>query len=157
MTPEPTALIKYGFRREGIHYELSGRRIEIDFTWCNGDRVYTETINNWTDGEPVSDYDKERVLRDVLRFTKGFFRRSIVVINSDDPSRQLWERVCRDVPKLVRKVEYTSEEEQRNFEREMYLGFISHGEKLSINDREIRSERELDEVLAGHRREKLSE
>ncbi|PYT01028.1 MAG: hypothetical protein DMF63_05025 [Acidobacteria bacterium] len=140
------AKIDYGFRREGIHYEFDGKVVDIDFTWCNGDRIYTDSIDRWNDDETISDKDKRKVLSDVLRFTNEV-RRAIVVVSTDDPSQKLWEEVCRELSSLVQGIEYTSDQKQRHFEREMYLGTLRRGLGLNINGVEIRTEDELDQVL----------
>jgi hypothetical protein len=140
--------ISYGFRGEGIKYEFGGKKLEIDFTWINGNRIYTETISRWNDGTELSETEKKNILTDILQFTKGWFRKSIVVINTDDPSLSLWKQVCSELSHLVKKVEYTSDEVNRQVERQMYVGILNSKGSLIINDVRIHDENQLDKVLA---------
>ncbi|MDI1242085.1 MAG: hypothetical protein PSX80_09215 [bacterium] len=143
--------IARGFRGEQIHYKKGGKEIEIDFTWCNGDRLYTETIDHWTGGNRLSDDEKEIVFFDVLNFLSRPLRRTIVVINTDDPSRSLWEELSKLKAKLVREIEYDSFEKQREFRRQMYLDTMQHQNVLVVNNTEITSVEELDRFLAKER------
>ena len=141
--------ISYGSgRAEWITYELAGKKVDIDFTWLEGNRIYTETIHRWSTNELISEDEKKKILTDVLQFTKGWFRKSIVVINTDDLSRPLWEQVCGEVPNLIKEIEYTSDEQNRQYNRQMYLEMLNSKGGLVIDDVPIRTERELDAMLA---------
>lgn len=146
--------IERGFRGEGIQYENAGRQLEIDFTWCNGDRLYTETIDRWCAGEPLSDEEKEAVFSDVLAYLSRPLRRTIVVINTDDPSEPLWEALSKKNSRLIKEIEYDSIDKQREFERQMYLGDLKRQGSLIINDQEITSTEELDNFLTQLRKSK---
>ena len=146
--------ISYGFRGEGISYESEGKNVEIDFTYHNGNRIYTDSISRWNDRTIISDAEKKTILRDLLRFTKGWFRKSIVVINTDDPSQSLWEDVCTEMAAMVKGIEYTSDEINRQFERQMYLGTLNSKGGLIINGVSIDTEEKLDEVLAAIQKER---
>ncbi len=144
--------IERGFRGEGVTYRLNGRTIEIDFTWCNGDRLYTETIDKWDDGHKLSDEEKQRVFLDVLKYLSRPLRRTIVVINTDDSSLDMWNRLSADNAKLVKAVEFTSIDEQKQFERQMYLDILNSKSSLVINDVQIHNESELDDLLTQTRK-----
>lgn len=140
--------MNYGVRGEDITYKRDGRETEISFTWIDGKRIYTESISRWEGGEPISETDKRMILEDLLRFTKGWFSKPIVVINKDDPSRNTWEQVCAEMEKWVRDIEYTSDQQNRDFERKMYLETLHRQGVLNINDTELHNEQELDDFLA---------
>ena len=53
--------IEYGFRGEGIKYRLANKSMEIEFTWINGPRIYTETITKWEDGSILTEGEKKSV------------------------------------------------------------------------------------------------
>lgn len=144
--------ISYGSRGEGISYEVGGKKVEIDFTWINGNRIYTETISRWNDGTKISDAEKKKILTEILRFAKGWFRKSIVVINTDDPSQSLWKKVCAEAAHWVKKIEFTSNEMHHHIERQMYVGILNSKGSLTINDITIRDENQLDEVLTALRK-----
>jgi hypothetical protein len=145
--------IKFGFRGEGIEYTLHGRTVSIEFTWCKGDRIYTDSIKKWDkNDETISAADKALILKDTIAFMRKSklwipWGKPIAVINRDDPDRDLWEGVCDAERKSLKRVEYTSDEEKTAFAREMYLKVLKAGKKLVINGREMRTEQEVDEFL----------
>lgn len=142
------AQIKYGSRGEGIIYRVSGKEAEFQFTWINGNRIYTETIIKWKDGNKISEAEKKTILVDLLRFTKGWFRKSIVVINTDDPSQSLWKQVCTEMVEWVKEIEYSSDETNQQFERQMYVEQLDLHGSVIINDILIHDENQMDEVLS---------
>jgi hypothetical protein len=146
--------IKYGFRGEDIEYTVRGKSAWITFTWCKGDRIYSDSIKKWKDNEKISNEDKVTILKEIISFVDKSHKRSwwasakvIVVINTDDPDKILWEDICRSERKLIKQIEYTSNQGQKKFEREMYLGVLQAGKRLTINTTEITSEKELDDFL----------
>jgi hypothetical protein len=139
--------IHRGFRGEGILYSYRGKSIELDFTWCNGDRLFTETIRSWKSGQSLTESEKATVFIEVLRYLSRPLRRTIVVINPDDDSAGLWESLSAGHAWLIKNIEYWSTKDQRQFERKMYLEDLKRQGTLSINDIEIHDEKELDQVL----------
>jgi hypothetical protein len=144
--------IKYGFRGEDITYRLSNKSLELSFTWINGARIYTETIAKWEDGSTLTADEKKRVFIEVIRFVGKEGEKPIIVININDPSRDLWEELCLINGVLINNIEYTSKEEQYQFERKMYLEFINAGKKVNIDGVDISTEKELDDFLQTRRK-----
>jgi hypothetical protein len=143
--------IEFGFRGEDITYFLQGKEAYISFTWCNGDRVYTDSITEWNDGSSLTNEEKERVFNDVLQFLKRGNRKLIVVINKDDPSRNIWERICSINQSIVSEIEYTSDEENYQFQQNMHLDTLRSGGRIIFGETEVRNEKELDEALQKYR------
>jgi hypothetical protein len=83
----------------------------------------------------------------VLRFIKKKHGKTIVVINSDDPSRDLWERLCSANQTIVKEIEYTSDEKNFQSQRNMFLEMLKRGGKIQIKDMEIHNEQDLDKAL----------
>lgn len=96
--------------------------------------------------------EKEAVFGDVVEFVGRSRTKPIVVINSDDPSRSLWESLCATHRAAVQGIEYTSHEQQLQFDRDMYLGIMRAGKSLVIEGKTIRTEQELDALLEEHMR-----
>jgi hypothetical protein len=144
--------INYGFRGEDITYRLSNRSINIGFTWINGARVYTETIAKWEGGSILTPEEKKRVFIEVVRFVGEKREKPIIVININDLSRSLWEELCLINEALINNIEYTSKEEQYQFERKMYLEFINAGKKVNIDGIDISNEKDLDDLLQKRRK-----
>jgi uncharacterized protein YeaC (DUF1315 family) len=146
--------IEFGFRGEDITYRLPGKELYVGFTYINGPRFYSESIEKWKDGSPLTEEEKEKVFSDVVRFLKRKRNKPIVVINTDDPSKKLWEHLCSTNQTIIKEVEYTSDEEQLQFERNMYLGFLKAGKGLVINEAEIKNEQDLDNALRARRKKR---
>ena len=144
--------MKFGFRGENIFYSLSDKEIELEYTWINGPRVYTESIDRWRDSSPMTEDEKRKVFSDVVHFVKRKAKKAIIVINSDDPSKELWEQLCSLNQSVIHDIEYTSDEDQYQFDRSMWLGFIMAGKSINFDGVEVRSEEELDEVMRKRRR-----
>ena len=149
---EPNSKIEYGFRGEGIIYRLPNKSIELWFTWIDGERIYTETIEKWDDGSILTDDEKKMVFNEVVRFVGKEGELPIIVINADDPNKSLWEELCSTNQALIKNIEYTSKEEQYQFEREMYLEFINAGKKVNIDGIDISNEKDLDDFLQKRRK-----
>jgi uncharacterized protein YeaC (DUF1315 family) len=153
-TEDPNnAKIEFGFRGEGIVYRLREKEIYIDFTYINGPRIYTDSIEKWNDGSILTIEEKEKIFTDILNFaSKSHKKKLIIVINTDDPSKNLWEQVCLSNQELIKEVENTSDEEQFQFERNMYLDFVNPDNGLTIGDTEIKNEQDLDKALQSRRK-----
>jgi len=139
--------IEFGFRGEDITYHLQGKEVYISFTWCNGNRVYPDSITKWEDGTFLTNEEKERIFTDVLHYTKKTRGKLIVVINKDDTSKNIWEHICSVNKSIVDEIEYTSDEENYQFLRNSDLNYIKNGGKLTIDGIKIKSEQDLDEAM----------
>ena len=145
--------IEYGFRGEEIIYQSSDKSMEIGFTWINGPRIYTETISKWEDGSILTEDEKKRVFVEIVRFVGKEPEKPIIVMNRDDPSRALWEELCSIIEGLIKNIEYTSKEEQYQFQRKKYLDFIRAGKIVTIEGIEFSNEKELDDFLDRRRKD----
>ena len=96
--------------------------------------------------------EKITVLHDVLQFVTLEEAQPTVVVNSDAPSRTLWEQVCSSNAALVAAIEYTSDETEFARERDWYLSALRAGRELSVDGVDIGSEHDLDTVLERRRR-----
>jgi hypothetical protein len=146
-TESSESKIQFEFRDEGITYRLPDKHMHLWSTWTNGARLYTETIAKWEDGSVLTRDEKKRVFNEVVLFVGQKDEKPIIVINSDDPSKALWEDLCLSNQLFIKNIEYTSREEQSQFERNMYLGFIKAGKKVILDGIELSNEKDLDEFM----------
>jgi len=144
--------IDFGFRGEDISYHLSNKSMYVSFSWIDGARIYTESIAKWEDGSSLTAAEKKRVFIEVVRFVEKNREKPIMVINIDDPCRALWEELCSINEVLINDIEYTSKEEQYQFERKMYLEFINAGKIVNIDGIDISNEKDLDDFLQKRRK-----
>src|SRR4051812_36642840 len=93
-------------RGEGVIYRNHGKVAEFERTFIGGVRIYTDSIRHWADGSEISKAEKEELLSDVLKYSSGWFRRAIVVINIDDKWASLWKEICDQHSELVADIEY---------------------------------------------------
>ena len=149
---ENTPGIEFGFRGEGIIYRLTGKSMELWFTWVNGIRVYTETISKWDDGHILTTEEKKLVFNDVVRFVEKNREKPIIVINSDDSSKSLWEEFSEENRTFIKNIEYTSIEEKYQAERKMYLDLMKAGKKITVDGFEISNENDLEKLMEQRRK-----
>lgn len=147
-----TPRIEFGFRGEGIIYQLPNKSMELWSTWVNGMRVYTETISKWKDGSFLTTEEKKQVFTDVIRFVEKKAEKPIIVVSADDPSKRLWEELCGENQPFIKNIEYTSREEQHQVEYKMYLDFIRAGKKVTVDGFEISNENDLDKFIEKRRK-----
>lgn len=139
--------IKFGFGGEDVIYSQPDKEIYISYTWINGARIHSESINKWKDGSILTQEERQTVFNDILRFLRREGKKPIIVINTDDASKELWARLCNTSQKAIKGIEYTSEEEKDQFHRQMCLDIFKSGGNLEINGAKINNEQELDEAL----------
>ncbi len=104
-------------------------------------------LDKWKDGTFLTNEEKERVFNDLLHYIKRTRKSLIVVINKDDTSKNIWEYICSVNQSIIDKIEYTSDEENYQFQRNNDLNYIKNGGKLTIDGFEIKSEKDLDEAM----------
>jgi hypothetical protein len=143
--------IQFEFRGEGITYSLPDKYMHLWFTWIDGARIYTKTINKWEGGLLLTRDEKKKVFNEVLRFVEQKAEKPIIVIDKDDPSRGLWEELCSASQPLIKSIEYTSREVQYQSQRKMYLDFIKAGKKVVIDGVEISNVKDLNAIMKRHR------
>jgi hypothetical protein len=139
-------LIEFGFRGENIKYQDNEKTVEITFTWMNGPRLDTDTIDRWKDGSEISDNEKKEIFRNTLQFISTRFPKSIIEINKDDKSRNIWEESCTSMSSLIENIEYTSDEERYQIMKHNYLETMKRT-KIIINGQQIEDEKQLDIAL----------
>jgi hypothetical protein len=146
--------MEIGSRGEDVIYFLNDNKICIGFTPLNKPRINSESIDKWEKGFGLTENEKEKVFIDVIQFIKKEYKKPIVIINIDDPSRNLWENLCKKYQKFIKDIEFTSDEEQMQFERNMFLDVLQSGKELAINETDIKNVQELDNFLAAHKKKR---
>lgn len=144
--------LSFGFRGEGITYRLGGRALEVDFSYMGGPRLYAEGIGRWSDGTALGDDEKAEAFREIVRFVKASGGKPTVVVNSDDPSAATWERLCAENRRFVAGIERSSDEQEFELVRSMYLRTLQAGKGITIDDTRITNEGELDHYLRARRK-----
>lgn len=145
--------IEIGSRGEDITYILNDKKLYIGFTPLKP-RINSESIDKWEKGLCLNENEKEKVFFDVIQFINKKYKKLIVIINKDDPSRNLFETLCKKYQKFIKDIEFTSDEEQFQFERNIFLDVLNSGKELAINDTDIKNVQELDKFLADHKKKR---
>ena len=152
--------IKFGFREEGLIYQQAGKEIYVGFTWVNGNKIYPDEIKKWKDGGRLTEHEQEHVFLDLLDFVGRKKGKPIVVINTDDASKSLWDDLCSRNNSLIEKIEYTSDEEDVQWNRERILKDLSSDlfkeGKLTtgVGGIRVNNEQELEMALASYIKKK---
>lgn len=139
--------IEFGSRGEEITYKWANNALEVGFSYLNGPRIYSDTIDRWSSGAGLTEDERTTVFGDILSFVNERRGKPTVVINTDDAARIQWERLCSANRTMVKAIEYTSNRQNVQLERDMYLEVLRAGKELTIDGREISTEQELDKVL----------
>ena len=140
--------LSFGPRGEDIHYSRQGLSAWLGFTWCDGPRIYPDSLKTWEDStEAIPTQEKDAILRLALAFVNQDGGRPTVVINRDDPDSSLWLDICNGEASAIEGIEYTSNQEQRQAQKKVYLEVLKAGKGLTINGKEIRNEADLDAVI----------
>src|SRR6476469_4239454 len=156
MPHQSKPVIAFGFRDEDVEYRSGDRCVWMTFTWTRGPRVYPAGSVRWTGGDALTDEEKTTVFAEVLRYIAEEDSKPTVIINVDDPSRAVWEHVCSLNSGFVQAVEYTSDQEQDELEREGYLRSLRSSGGLSVDGVDIVDEQQLDDLLSARRKGKNS-
>ena len=152
--------IKFGFRDEGLIYQQAGKEIYVWFTWVKGNRIFPDEIKKWKDGTRLTEHEQEHVFIDLLDFVGRKKEKPIVVINTDDASKSLWVDLCSKNESLIEKIEYTSDDEDVQWNRERIrkdLNSDSFKEgklKTGVAGIQVNNEQEMEAALASYIKKK---
>jgi len=153
-------IIKFGFQEEGLTYQQAGKEIYVWFTWVNGNKIYPDEIKKWKDGTRLTDHEQEHVFLHLLDFVGRKKGKPIVVINLDDASKSLWEDLCSKNKSLIENIEYTSDEEDVQWNRERILKDLNSDSfkegklKTGIAGIQVNNEQDIERALASYIKQK---
>lgn len=146
--PPVFPMLKFGSRGEEINYVLNGKSLWIGYTWAKGPRIYPATIDKWENSDtPLDAKQRANILHEAILFINQNGEKPIVIINVNDPFRRIWETVCSGNLSSIEGVQYTSDKELAQAERQMFLDILKAGKKLVLDGVEIGNESDLDEYI----------
>ncbi len=142
--------IKYGFRGEGILYQLGNKQLEIWSTWIDGRRIYLDDI---TGGQQLNKEQKESLLREIVEFTNWNKEKPIIVYTNDSHDAKLWRTLCMELCDSIKSVETSATEEneleQYNFMKaELETGRAT----FNVDGRILKSIKDLDKYWNSKRK-----
>ena len=148
--------IKFGRHDEGLVYQQAGKEIYVGFTWIKGNTIYPDEIKKWGDGSKLTEQEQEQVFLDLINFVGRKKGKPTVIINIDDRSKSLWEYLCKSNNQLIEKIEYTSDEEDVQYNRKISLEALKSGGKIKryIDGVEINNEEDMERALASYIKKK---
>ncbi len=101
--------IKFGFRGEGILYELNGKEYELNSTWFNGVRVDFDDLRKTV----LNKNQKTKIFEEIIQFLNQQDReKPIICFNSDYEDAELWKRLSNEHKSQIKHTEITTIEEQ---------------------------------------------
>ena len=78
MLREPVLL-----RGETLYYTENGRKTSMTWTWANGYRVYTDSIERWTNADgttsPMSDEERAEIIHRVVKYARDVQHVNMIV------------------------------------------------------------------------------
>lgn len=135
--------ISWGHRLEGIEYETETSSLYIDSTFVKGRRIFTDSIENWRNNQPISQSDKATIFGEIIRFaTRKAKEKPIVVINIDN-DRPFWEKLCEENAAFIKEVQYESDKQKEDFQFNYFLDSIRKNGILVFADQTIETEAEF--------------
>jgi len=149
--------IKFGFKGEDLIYQQAGKEIVVGYDWIKGNRIYADDIKKWNDGSKLTQQEQEQVFINLINFVGRKNGKTIVIIiNTDDRSKPLWEDLCTSNKTLIDKIEYTSDEDFVEYNRKINLENLKRGGKVKnvIDGIEINNEEDLERALASYIKKK---
>lgn len=134
--------IKFGFRGEGIEYKLDDKEICINSTWIDEERIYTDSIIKWDNGDALTRDEKSKIFADVIAFVRREARKKPIVVINRNTDAEFWESMANANISEISKVEFTSNKDQDQLLYDMFLSDLKTG--LAIDGVVIRNKEELD-------------
>lgn len=139
--------IAFGFRGEDITYQLGGRILDVAFTWTQGPRIHLDDTARWRGGDHPTEEEWARIFPEVVRFVGSEREKPTIVVDTDHPRGELWERLCEERRAEIAGVEHTSAAENRELRRKALLEAMRISGGLVIDGEMIDGEERLNEVL----------
>ncbi len=134
--------IKFGFRGEGIIYELNGKDYELWSTWIDGIRIHFDDLRK-TD---LNETQKTTMFNEIIQFVhEKNSEKPIICYNSDYQDAKLWKRLTAELSLEIKKVEITTIEKEndalyKSMSEDLKTGLTEH----RIKGLKIKSVKDLD-------------
>jgi hypothetical protein len=146
--PPPTSPhLEFGFRGEDITYRAVGGEAEISFTYIRGPRIYTDSMKGWKDGRPFTAAERREILGHTVAFVRKQRELPTIVVNVDDPLAAEWFAICEEMRGAIAGVERTSDQDYRDTQKKMMMGFLKAGKGVTANGMHLRTEEDVDRFL----------
>jgi hypothetical protein len=134
--------ISWGHRFEGIEYETENNSLYIDSTFIAGRKIYTDSIKDWKDNEPIANSDKTKIFKEIIQFASQTNEKPIVVINTDY-EKTFWEKLCKESGDLIKGIVYESDKQKEDFQFNYFIDSVRKKETLIFGDKAIKTEGEF--------------
>ena len=86
--------ISFGFRFEGILYQLRGKEYRINSTWIGGNRVYIDDLTKMD----LDLNDRTKIFKEIVQFLiQSDGEKPIICYNSDFADAELWNKLAGEL------------------------------------------------------------
>jgi hypothetical protein len=89
---EYEAIIKTGFRNEGITYQIKDKKIELEFYWPT---LYLTGIEKWDNGIEMTETEKITMFVELLCYCKEKGSKVKVAIEKSQHDKDFWLKTSR--------------------------------------------------------------
>ncbi|MGN6532131.1 MAG: hypothetical protein ACTHK0_10295, partial [Ginsengibacter sp.] len=134
--------ISWGHRFEGIEYETENNSLYIDSTFIAGRKIFTDSIKDWKDNEPIANSDKIKIFKEIIQFASQTNEKPTVVINTDY-EKAFWEKLCKESGDLIKGIIYESDKQKEDFQFNYFLDSVRKKETLIFGNKTIKTEPEF--------------
>ena len=134
--------IKFGFRGEGILYELNGKEYELWSTWIDGIRIHFDDLSK----SELNEKQKTKMFTEIIQFVhEKENEKPIICYNSDYQDAELWKRLTTEFSSEIKNVEITNIEKEndtlyKSMSEDLKTGLTEH----RIKGLKIKSVKDLD-------------
>lgn len=133
--------IKLTDRGEGILYSDGEIVILMDRTYCDGHRLYCDSIGSLRRGPVLPFSKRKQIIQNLCDYFATKKEPTIFVLDEADKDLQSLESLFEDLSSRGHKlfVEYDNGNKREKYKDDMYISILKAGKKLSINGVDINS------------------
>ena len=135
--------ISWGHRFEGIEYKTENNSLYIDSTFLDGLKIFTDSIKNWKDGQPIGQAEKADIFNHVVQFANKNTKEKPTIVVNIDYDKSFWENLCKERDDLIKGIQYESDKQKEDFQFNNHLDSVRKKGTLIFGDKTIKTEAEF--------------
>jgi len=134
--------IKFGFRGEGILYNLNGKEYELYSTWIDGIRIHFDDLTK-TD---LNENQKTKMFAEIVQFVnQKNNEKPIISYNTDEEDCELWKTLTAEFSSQIKDVEITNNEKANaDWYKSMKADLETGLTEINIRGLKIKTVKDLD-------------
>lgn len=135
------AVIKLGFRNEGMSYKIKDKEVEIEFYYPT---VYLTSIDKWSDGNEITQSEKSLMFIDIIYYCAENGSKPIIAIEKNHKDKDFWLNLTERHKYKIDKVELFDQEEQFQAYIDDLAKAFEQGKTITVEDKIIDNRTDLE-------------